>query len=166
MVGDGGYLTIKELEEEAARRIEALDATPFTYAELQGPQGFRESREPLTAVDSTKGNSHLSFSVSVEDAPVPGDDSGGPGALRLTITATLVVVFLFKLPATNRLSASRLSTEAARRIVGALSAPWPEVAIFCTNRYRPGKPDESGFLPVECRFAVTFDEPLWTPRSA
>ncbi len=164
MVGDRALLTLAELEEEAARRISAIDAAPFVSEHLSGTQGFTESREPLTAVETTTGNSHLSFSVSVEDAPVPSDDSGGPGARSLTVSATLVVVFLYKLPATQRLAAQRLASEAARRIVGALSAPWPEVAIVCTNRYRPGRPD-AGFLPVECRFVVELDEPLWTPRS-
>ena len=163
MVDGVELITIKELEEEAVRRIEALDSSAFHFSELTGTQGWREAREPLTAVESTAGNSHLAFSASVEDAPVGDDDSGNPSGLWLTSTATLVVVFLYKLPATERVAAMRLATEAARSIVGALLAPWPEVSVTCRNRYRPGKPDADGFLPVECRFSVEIDEPIWTP---
>lgn len=168
MVGDMTLLTLKEVEEEAARRIEAIDADAFSFVELSGVKGFREAREPLTAVENTEGNSHLSFSVSCEDAPVQRDDGGNPvaGGQWLSVEASLVVVFLYKLPATERGRAARLATEAARRIVGALLAPWPEVAVTCTNRYRPGRPDSAGFLPIECRFTVVVDEPLWTPRSS
>lgn len=152
-------LTLAEIEEEAARRIVALDSSRFHF-DLPGEQGWRESREPLTAVESTVGNSHLSFSCSVEDAPVLEESDSGDQLAYITVQATLVVAFLYKLPATDRLAAMRLATEAARTIVAALLAPWPEVNVWLRQRYRPGPVRDDGFMPVELRFMVQTDEPL------
>jgi hypothetical protein len=155
-------LTIKEIEEEVVRRIVALDSSRYHYSELpaEAVQGWHESREPLTAIESTQGCQHLAFSASVEDAPAADDDSGNPLLGWQTIDCSLVVVFLYKLPATEQTPAARLATEAARDIARALMSSWPEVTVTLRQRYKPGPVDTNGFMPVEMRFTVQTDEPF------
>ena len=142
------HFEIHEIEAEAARRVAALDGSAFGGT-------WTESPEALTADVGSALQSHLSFSATVEDAPVVAQDfqSG-----TVTVNAELRVIFLHRIRPGARRDDARLASQAAREVARAISGEtWDSVDARVTRLYRPGAAVDAGFLPVEVRFQVLFD---------
>lgn len=145
--------TIAEIEEEAERRIEALDASAH---QLQGvtTHQWRAAETDLTE-DASAINQHLIFSASVEDAPATGQAThDATGSVQ--VTASLEVMFLYKLPAGGQKEAKRKAATAAGDVVRALMQYWPGVAVEVVNAYTPGERVDD-VMPVQVLLDATFD---------
>lgn len=147
-----GPTTIAEVEAAAADKIAALDATAHRLAS-GGVVTWREADIPLTASDGSALESHLLFSVTIEDGPA----TGATGAGSVQVAGEMLVAFLYKVPAGGRLAATRKASDAARDVVRALLAPWSDgPAVDVINAYTP-LALSGDFLRVEVRFSCVFD---------
>lgn len=147
--------TLNELEEALAARIAALDST--AHQQVNAPTGevWAESDLPLTAMQDSVLQSHLAFSVSVEDAPVVEDNHAANG--YLSVLATVSVVFLFRLRTDSQRADTRAAIQAAMAVAGAImqpSAQWG--SALPVNVYQP-KDLEGEFLPVQQTYRVLLD---------
>lgn len=148
--------TIAIIEDEAARRIEALNASAFVQGTVTPT--WKRSPLPLTASPLEGLRTHLSFSVSVEQATARDDAENRPGE-AVTCVGELRVVFIYKIRPGAQADDYRLASDAAGDVLGMLLAFTGEWAVFPATVWKPG-PIVNGEMDVELRFAIVFDLPI------
>jgi hypothetical protein len=160
----GPYNTIAAVEAEAARRLTTLDTTDFRQglkADLE--LVWSESIIPLTAQADSVLAQHLTFSCSIEDAPVRRvNNEPGQGTV---VDAVLAVGFWYRIRPGSQIIDYRLASEAARKVNGVITALWPGVDVAEVNLWRPG-PIVNGWLPVVMAYVASFEisnSPLAVP---
>jgi hypothetical protein len=158
----GCPFTVRELEEELAERIQALDATPFDQnKDGQRPAAWREATVPLTVLEDASPREHLLFNVWVERSENTGERRDAPGEFA-KVESDVVVLFLYNLRAADQLPDSRLASDAAHAIVRALMARdlAELVDVRLVHAWRPLVSDDGTKLLAEVRFTVAHDLPL------
>ncbi len=146
-------ITIAELEADMAARIVAIPLTGKAYA--QDRTAWQESPTALTASRESAIASHLTFSVSVEDAPV-GASQHHAGQSVGVLGARLAVLFMARIRGGQQQADMRLASDAARDVAGVLLAQYAAANISPVNMYRPG-PIVDQFMAVRLDFSADFD---------
>lgn len=117
--------TIRDVEEEAAGLIEAIEASPFSQGKKAAR--FRETSVPFTVLQDASNLGHLLFEVWIQDAPNSDLSRGaeyGTDERAVTIAARMKVQFTYKLRAQHKKEDARAATDAGHAIVRALMQPW------------------------------------------
>lgn len=150
--------TLDELEERLAARIAALSSAPYQQAGAPAGEVWTESDTALTVAQDSALQSHLAFSVTVEDGPVVDDDNAVHGFL--TVLAQVAVVYLYRLRSDDQRRDTRTAIQAARALMGAVMAPSPMWgSAMALNVYQP-RDLEGEFLPVQQTYSILIDVPI------
>ena len=128
------FRTFKDVEEEAKKLIEALDAS--AHSQGKKAASWRETSIPFTVLQSASNLGHLLFDVWIPTAPNSelsrGAEVGGDEE-SVTISAQLKVQFSYKLRGSQQKKDARQGTVAAHDVVRALMAPWDYDTNGCVD---------------------------------
>lgn len=151
-------LTVAQVEEEAATRITALDATAFN----QGPAA-KTVTAAWTEHDSfnPRGGgpvpiAHLGFSANVETSP-NADRLRDPPAGRARVRSRLVVTFRYRMRPGDELVDSRKARDAAQDVLRAINAPNPDWNCEIINAGQPLFAADQSFLLVSVFFDIVHE---------
>ncbi len=117
-------LTVRQVEEEMVRRIEALNpagtASIDTYKQAQAPARWSQVRQAGTTPISSGERAHLAFDCFVESSPVYQGNRGTPGEFQM-VRSRANVMFTYHLRASQAVDDRRLALDAAHDIVRAMN---------------------------------------------
>ena len=154
--------TVRELEEELAERIAALDASPFDQnKDGLRPAAWREASIPLSVVDDASPLEHLLFNVFVERSQNSEEHRDAPNGFA-KVESTVLVLFVYNLRASDQLEDARLASDAAHAVVRALMARdlAQLVDVRLVSAWRPLLSPDGRKLLAEVQFLAVHDLPL------
>ncbi len=148
--------TIKEVEEEASKRIAALDGSVFNQGQtIKGT--WREATIPLSVTDDAAPLAHLMFNTWVESARNTGMAEDVDGQVA-RIASDLVVLFTYHVRPGKQIFDQREASQAALQIVTALMAlPQNNMVVTLINAFRPALTPDGEWMLIRVDFVALHD---------
>lgn len=149
---------IPEIQDEAARRIEAIDTTTPHDLTQGADATFRRHPVPLTGLSDVSGlQRHLLFSATVERGDGRGTANNPEGDF-VVIDGPLVVVFFARIRPGAQQGDGDIAAWAMHAVNRAILASWPGVGRFPLTPWLPG-PIVNEWMTVTMRYQLSFAMP-------